>query len=66
MEGKISVKYGNKDFRKLFLLTFTRELIKNSGSQISRLKRILEGEGLEFPREEIREKIKDVIKTKEM
>lgn len=64
----MSVKFGTKSFRKLFLLRFTRELIMNSSSsQVFKLQKILEEEGIgKEPGKQIKEKIQEVIKAKEM
>jgi hypothetical protein len=62
MQGKISSTNLDKmsiRFKNLFLLTFTQELIKNSGGYMIRLNKILEK--AQSPEEE---RVKEIIKSK--
>jgi len=58
----------NEKQKKLFLLIFTRELIRNSGEELFRLKKIKENEGelalleKEKKRQESKTKIKDLVR----
>jgi len=67
-KSEISVHRQTKNFKKLFLLQFTKELIKHSKTgEVSELKNILEEEAIEKRKEIKREKkkVKQVIEKKE-
>lgn len=59
----------SKDFRKLFLLQFTKELIRNSGEEIFKLEEVLkdrkEQQKKLIKEKHSREKIHEIIKEKE-
>lgn len=65
-KSKILVNGQIKDFKKFFLLQFTKELIKHSRTgEVSELKKILEKETYERKEEIKRQKVKQVIEKRE-
>lgn len=60
--------FGTIAFRRFFLKEFTKELIRSSGAtQIYKLQRILENAPqAKLPPEQIKEKVREIIKAKEM
>ncbi len=68
MEQESFSKFGTIAFRKFFIREFTKELIRSSGAtQIYKLQKILENDDrAKVPKEQIKDKVREIIKAKEM